>query len=290
MDFRSGKELLELCREEGLPISEIMKRRETDSGLRTEEEMLREMEQVAEIMQAAVKKQLEKPERSLSGLIGGEGRKVLEFGSGKRSVCDSLMTRVIAYSMAVLEVNASMGLIVAAPTAGSSGVIPGALLAVKEERGLTEEEVRQGLFCAGAVGYLLMRDASVSGAEAGCQAEVGSASAMAAAAVTEMMGGTPEMCLSAAGMALSNLLGLVCDPVAGLVEVPCQSRNFIGALNAVACAQVSLSGVDFPIPFDEMAEAMGRVGRSLPFELKETALGGCAATPAGCAVKCRICK
>ena len=121
MDFRSGKELLELCREEGLPISEIMKRRETDSGLRTEEEMLREMEQVAEIMQAAVKKQLEKPERSLSGLIGGEGRKVLEFGSGKRSVCDSLMTRVIAYSMAVLEVNASMGLIVAAPTAGSSG-------------------------------------------------------------------------------------------------------------------------------------------------------------------------
>ena len=118
MDFRSGKELLELCREEGLPISEIMKRRETDSGLRTEEEMLREMEQVAEIMQAAVKKQLEKPERSLSGLIGGEGRKVLEFGSGKRSVCDSLMTRVIAYSMAVLEVNASMGLIVAAPTAG----------------------------------------------------------------------------------------------------------------------------------------------------------------------------
>ena len=192
MDFRSGKELLELCREEGLPISEIMKRRETDSGLRTEEEMLREMEQVAEIMQAAVKKQLEKPERSLSGLIGGEGRKVLEFGSGKRSVCDSLMTRVIAYSMAVLEVNASMGLIVAAPTAGSSGVIPGALLAVKEERGLTEEEVRQGLFCAGAVGYLLMRNASVSGAEAGCQAEVGSASAMAAAAVTEMMGGTPR--------------------------------------------------------------------------------------------------
>ena len=135
---------------------------------------------------------------------------------------------------------------------------------------------------------LLMRNASVAGAEAGCQAEVGAASAMAAAAVTELMGGTPEMCLQAAAMAISNLLGLVCDPVAGLVEVPCQSRNAIGAVNAVTCAEITLSGVMYPIPFDEMVDAMYKVGKSIPFELRETAIGGCAGTPTGCGMRCRI--
>ena len=133
-----------------------------------------------------------------------------------------------------------------------------------------------------------MRNASVAGAEAGCQAEVGAASAMAAAAVTELMGGTPEMCLQAAAMAISNLLGLVCDPVAGLVEVPCQSRNAVGAVNAVTCAEIALSGVVYPIPFDEMVDAMYKVGKSIPFELRETAIGGCAGTPTGCGMRCRI--
>ena len=133
-----------------------------------------------------------------------------------------------------------------------------------------------------------MRNASVAGAEAGCQAEVGAASAMAAAAVTELMGGTPEMCLQAAAMAISNLLGLVCDPVAGLVEVPCQSRNAVGAVNAVTCAEITLSGVVYPIPFDEMVDAMYKVGKSIPFELRETAIGGCAGTPTGCGMRCRI--
>jgi len=134
-----------------------------------------------------------------------------------------------------------------------------------------------------------MRNASVSGAEAGCQAEVGAASAMAASAAVEMMGGTPEMCLTAASIALSNLLGLVCDPIAGLVESPCQSRNAIGVANAVTCAELALSGITHPIPFDEMAEAMYRVGKSLPFELRETAMGGCAGTPTGCQLGCTIC-
>ena len=142
---------------------------------------------------------------------------------------------------------------------------------------------------ASAIGYLLMRNASVSGAEAGCQAEVGAASAMAASALVEMSGGTPEMCLEAATFALSNLLGLVCDPIAGLVESPCQSRNAIGVANAITSAEMVLSGVTQPIPFDEMAEAMLRVGRSLPFELRETAMGGCAGTPTGCALGCKIC-
>ncbi len=182
-----------------------------------------------------------------------------------------------------------MGLIVAAPTAGSAGVLPGVLLAMQEEKGLTDDDLYKGLLNAGAVGYLLMHNASVSGAEAGCQAEVGAASAMAASAIVEMMGGTPEMCLNAAGFAISNLLGLVCDPIAGLVESPCQSRNAVGVANAITSAEIVLSGVNHPIPFDEMAEAMLRVGKSLPFELKETAMGGCAGTPTACGLGCGGC-
>ena len=194
----------------------------------------------------------------------------------------------MTYAMAVLEVNASMGVIVAAPTAGSSGVVPGVLFALQEEFDLPDEELLNGLYTAGAVGYLLMRNASVSGAEAGCQAEVGAASAMAAAAAAEIMGGSPQMCLWAATGALSNLLGLVCDPIAGLVEAPCQNRNSIGASNALICAEQALAGIRQIIPFDEMAEAMYHVGRCLPFELRESALGGCAGTASACEKSCRI--
>lgn len=162
------------------------------------------------------------------------------------------------------------------------------LLALQEEYGLADEIVLKGLYTAGAVGYLLMRNASVAGAEAGCQAEVGAASAMAAAAAVEMMGGTPSMCLEAASAALSNLLGLVCDPIAGLVEAPCQNRNSIGASNALVCAEQTLSGIRQMIPFDEMVTAMYHVGRSLPFELRESALGGCAATETACQRTCQI--
>jgi L-serine dehydratase len=160
-------------------------------------------------------------------------------------------------------------------------VAPGVLFALQEELGLGDEVLLNGLFCAGAVGYLFMRNASVAGAEAGCQAEVGAASAMAAGAVTEMMGGTPKQCLDAASIAVANLLGLVCDPVAGLVQVPCQSRNAMGAVNALICAEMALGGVTALIPFDEMLEALLKVGRNIPWDLRETAMGGCAATPTG---------
>ena len=199
-----------------------------------------------------------------------------------KPLCGEALTRAIAYSMAVLEVNAAMGLIVAAPTAGSSDVLPGAVLSLAELYGWPETKQMDGLLNAGAIGYLLMRNATVAGAEAGCQAEVGAASAMTASAVTELMGGTPEMCFQAASLAISNLLGLVCDPIAGLVEVPCQSRNAIGVANAFTCAQLALSGITHPVPFDEMVDAMYRVGRSLPWELRESAKGGNAGTPTGC--------
>ena len=275
---------MKICAQENLPISEVMRQREITCGTLKEDEVAAKLKTVLSIMKDAVNKPLMQPKKSIGGLIGGEAKKVSDFGRTEQSICGSLMSKAISYSMAVLEVNASMGLIVAAPTAGSSGVLPGVLLALQEEKQLRDERIHHGLLNASAVGYILMRNASVSGAEAGCQAEVGAASAMAASAVVEIMGGTPEMSLQAASLAMSNLLGLVCDPIAGLVEAPCQSRNSIGASNAITCAELALAGVTHPIPFDEMAEAMYRVGKSIPFELRETAMGGCAGTPTGCSL------
>ena len=290
MDFRNGQELLLRCREESLPISEIMKLREMTNTHQSSDLIQTKLETVLRIMKESARKPIAKPGKSIGGLIGGEARKVSDHALEGKSICGTMLSKAIAYSLAVLETNASMGLIVAAPTAGSSGVLPGTLLAAKEALSLSNEDLYKGLLNASAIGYLLMRNASVSGAEAGCQAEVGAASAMAASAIVEIMGGTPEMCLDAATFALSNLLGLVCDPIAGLVESPCQSRNAIGVANAITSAELVLSGVKHHIPFDEMADAMLRVGRSLPFELRETAMGGCAGTPTGCSLGCNICK
>ena len=290
MDFLNGQTLLNLCEKEQISISAAMKEREITMGTLSSAEVDDKLTEVLTIMKNSAHKPIQNPGKSIGGLIGGEAKQVAVHAKTNASVCGSMLSKAISYSMAVLEVNASMGLIVAAPTAGSSGVVPGTLLALQEEKELSDSTLYSGLLNASAIGYILMRNASVSGAEAGCQAEVGAASAMAASAVVEMMGGTPEMCLTAAGIALSNLLGLVCDPIAGLVESPCQSRNAIGVANAITSAELALSGVTHPIPFDEMAEAMFRVGKSLPFELRETAMGGCAGTPTGCSLGCGICK
>lgn len=290
MDFFTAEELMQRCLEEHMTISQVMRLREVSSGNLSNDEIDRKLKTVLTIMQQSATKALEHPVKSIGGLIGGEANKIMLHLKSKENIAGNMLSKAIAYSMSVLEVNASMGLIVAAPTAGSSGVVPGVLLALHDEHQLTEDTLFAGLLNASAIGYLLMRNASVSGAEAGCQAEVGAASAMAASAVVEIMGGTPDMCLTAACFALSNLLGLVCDPIAGLVESPCQSRNAIGVANAITAAELALSGVTHPIPFDEMAEAMLRVGRSLPFELRETAMGGCASTPTGCKLHCNICK
>ncbi|MDD3403334.1 MAG: L-serine ammonia-lyase, iron-sulfur-dependent, subunit alpha [Hespellia sp.] len=284
MDFKNSAELLSLCEENEIPISEVMKMREMTEGGLSEILLRQKMKRVIDIMERGTHEPLVSPQKSIGGLIGGEAKRAAEFARESTPICGTTLSKALAYSMAVLEVNATMGLIVAAPTAGSSGVVPGALIAVKEEYHLSEECLEKGLINASAIGYLLMRNASVSGAEAGCQAEVGAASAMAAAALVEMLGGTVQMSLEAASIAISNLLGLVCDPIAGLVEAPCQSRNAIGVSNAFTCAQLALSGVRHPIPFDEMAESMYKVGRSIPYELRETAMGGNAGTPTGCSL------
>ena len=282
MDFRNANELLALCRREGCAISQIMLRRECALGETTPDTVRHRMAKALSIMRSSATIPLESPVRSMGGLIGGEARHLAAHTARKKDICGPVLQKAVIYAMAVLEVNASMGLIVAAPTAGSSGVVPGLLLSLQEHYHISDERLLDGLLNAGAVGYLAMRNATVAGAVGGCQAEVGVAAAMAASAAVELMGGSPEECLSAASTVLMNMLGLVCDPVGGLVEYPCQGRNAAGVANALVAAEIALSGIRQLIPFDEMLSAMYRVGRHIPAELRETALGGCAVTPSAC--------
>lgn len=288
MDFKNAKELLALCQEKNLPISEVMRQREILLGETTAEIVDQRMDRVLEIMKDAAFSPIKDPVISMGGLIGGEARKLCEFHDLGKSLCGNVLGKGITYAMATLETNASMGLIVASPTAGSAGIVPGMMLALQEVYGFSDKKIRQALFNAGAIGYLAMRNATVAGAVGGCQAEVGIASAMAASAAVELLGGTPLQCTYAASTVLMNMLGLVCDPVGGLVEYPCQNRNAAGVSNALIAAEMSLAGITQFIPLDEMIDAMYTVGKKLPAELRETALGGCAATPSACE-KCHLC-
>ena len=288
MDFKNAKELLALCQKKKLPISEVMRQREILLGETTAEIVDQRMDRVLEIMKDAAFSPIKDPVISMGGLIGGEARKLCEFHDLGKSLCGNVLGKGITYAMATLETNASMGLIVASPTAGSAGIVPGMMLALQEVYGFSDEKIRQTLFNAGAIGYLAMRNATVAGAVGGCQAEVGIASAMAASAAVELLGGTPLQCTYAASTVLMNMLGLVCDPVGGLVEYPCQNRNAAGVSNALIAAEMSLAGIPQFIPLDEMIDAMYTVGKKLPAELRETALGGCAATPSACE-KCHLC-
>ena len=283
MDFKKAAELLSLCKEYDKPISQIMMDRECEMTEKPLDEIRSRMAVSLQIMKDATKEAINQPSQSMGGLIGGESRKLSDLQSSGKNIAGNLISKAIAYSMGVLEVNASMGLIVAAPTAGSSGVIPGVLLALQEEYDFTDDQIIDALFTCSAIGYLAMLNATVAGAVGGCQAEIGVAAAMAAAAVVELMGGTPEQCTDAASTVLMNMLGLVCDPVGGLVEYPCQNRNASGASNAIVAAEISLAGIHQLIPLDEMMDIMYTVGKKLP----ETALGGCALSPSACA-KCKI--
>ena len=287
MDFKKAAELLSLCKEYDKPISQIMMDRECEMTEKPLDEIRSRMAVSLQIMKDATKEAINQPSQSMGGLIGGESRKLSDLQSSGKNIAGNLISKAIAYSMGVLEVNASMGLIVAAPTAGSSGVIPGVLLALQEVYDFTDEQIIDALFTCSAIGYLAMLNATVAGAVGGCQAEIGVAAAMAAAAVVELMGGTPEQCTDAASTVLMNMLGLVCDPVGGLVEYPCQNRNASGASNAIVAAEISLAGIHQLIPLDEMMDIMYTVGKKLPVELRETALGGCALSPSACA-KCKI--
>lgn len=288
MDFRHANELLVLCQENNLKISEVMRQREIILGETDDNSVDSKMARALEIMKESAHQPIASPGRSMGGLIGGEAKMLMDHQKDNKNICGNIMSKAMAYAMAVLETNASMGLIVAAPTAGSAGIVPGLLIALQEEHQYTDQQVVQALFNAGAIGYLAMRNATVAGAVGGCQAEVGVASAMAASAAVELMGGSPQQSLNAASTVLMNMLGLVCDPVGGLVEYPCQNRNAAGVANALIAAEMALAGIPQLIPFDEMLDAMYSVGRKLPPEFRETALGGCATTPSACRA-CNMC-
>ncbi|WP_058270521.1 L-serine ammonia-lyase, iron-sulfur-dependent, subunit alpha [Olsenella massiliensis] len=291
VDVPDAASLLALARERDLGLGEaFLYREEVLQALRggSRGAVVRYLDRVMSVMARSAGAALEGEVSSMGGLIGGEARSVtLTSGRGSAlgAVFDNVPSRAAAYAMAALETNASMGRIVAAPTAGSCGVLPGVLMALDESLELGASALRDALACAAAVGYVVSRNATVSGAEGGCQAEMGTASAMAAAAAAQLLGGDPESCLTAASIALTTMLGLVCDPVGGLVEDPCQKRNAAGATNALVAAQMALAGVRATAPLDETVEAMRRVGQSLPFELRETALGGMAACPS-CRARC----
>ncbi|MGL4911401.1 MAG: L-serine ammonia-lyase, iron-sulfur-dependent, subunit alpha [Romboutsia sp.] len=287
-NFTSGAELIEKCKELNLKIHEICVEREAELSGLSKEEVREKMRVSLNIMKAATEKAVEEDIKSMGGLIGGEAKKLTAFRTSSRSVCGELMNKAMVAAMGTMEVNASMGLIVAAPTAGSCGILPGAVVTIGKEYGFSDDEMIDALFAASAIGVIITRNATVSGAEGGCQAETGAAAAMASAGVVEMMGGSVEQAVHSASHCLQNVMGLVCDPIAGLVEAPCQGRNAIGVANALISAELSLAGILNIIPFDETVAAMYKVGKTLPMELRETALGGVAATCTGCSLTTKI--
>ncbi|MEA1960088.1 MAG: L-serine ammonia-lyase, iron-sulfur-dependent, subunit alpha [Bacillota bacterium] len=277
--FTTAKELLDLCSHTGLDIAEIGLLSEVEETGRTKEAIWQAMMNNSTVMQESIEKGIKPDIHSVGGLIGGNGFRMLERLKKQPALMGTMGVKAVSYALAVTEVNASMGKIVAAPTGGASGVVPGMIFAITEELELTKEDEIKALLIAASIGKIIAINATLSGAEGGCQAECGSAAAMAAGAAVYLMGGDPEQCLQAGAMALKGTLGLVCDPVAGLVEVPCSKRNASSVGNALVCAEMALAGIQSFIPFDEVVEAMYRIGRMMSPDLRETARGGCAATP-----------
>lgn len=289
MKFRSVAELVEYAESEQCKISDVMLLQESEIMNRPKEDIFKEMEENLTVMEQAVIRGTTEDLRSKSGLSGGDARKIMRY----KEEAPILLTgptvlEAVAKATAVSEVNAAMGIIVATPTAGACGILPGTIVTASEKLKSTREDMVRALFVAGAIGFCIANNACISGAAGGCQAEVGSATAMAAAAVVEMAGGTPSQSAEAVAIALKNMLGLVCDPVAGLVEAPCVKRNAMGAAIAMVAADLALAGVRSVIPTDEVIDAMYKIGRDMPVSLRETALGGLAATPTGRALEREI--
>jgi L-serine dehydratase len=285
--FRNVEELIVLAETKGVKIAEVMIEQECLVSGRTREEVLAQMDRNLIVMEQAVEKGLAGV-KSHSGLTGGDAVLLQTYIEDGNFLSGKTILDAVSKAVATNEVNAAMGTICATPTAGSAGVVPGTLFAVKDKLHPTREEMIEFLFTSGAFGFVVANNASISGAAGGCQAEVGSASGMAAAAIVEMAGGTPRQAANAMAITLKNMLGLVCDPVAGLVEVPCVKRNAMGAANAMIAADMALAGITSRIPCDEVIDAMFRIGQAMPTALKETAQGGLAATPTGQQLEAKI--
>ncbi|MEH7106805.1 MULTISPECIES: L-serine ammonia-lyase, iron-sulfur-dependent, subunit alpha [Bacillaceae] len=285
--FRNVAELVKLADSQNKKISEIMIEQEIQVTGRSREEILSLMDRNLTVMEEAVERGI-KGVTSHSGLTGGDAVLLQKYIEKGNFLSGETILDAVSKAVATNEVNAAMGTICATPTAGSAGVVPGTLFAVKNKLNPTREQMISFLFTSGAFGFVVANNASISGAAGGCQAEVGSAAGMAAAAIVEMAGGTPEQCAEAMAITLKNMLGLVCDPVAGLVEVPCVKRNAMGAANAMVAADMALAGIKSRIPCDEVIDAMYKIGQTMPTALRETGQGGLAATPTGRALEAKI--
>ena len=286
LQYNSVEELVyaaESCKKK---ISEIVLAEQAQTTEQPQERLFSDMKKRFHVMKQSVKEGMAPDLRSSSGLSGGSAAKMKSAVEQGRNHFGSLFGNAMAMALAVAESNSCMRRIVAAPTAGSCGVLPAALISVMEDKSLPEDEVVMSMFTASAIGMVIAKNASIAGAEGGCQAEVGTASAMAAGALTELLGGTPSMVCHSCAIALKNILGLVCDPVAGLVEVPCVKRNAMGVANAFTACELACAGITSVIPTEEVIQAMNQIGKEMNSSLKETAEGGLAATPTGC----RLCQ
>ncbi|MDX1577792.1 MAG: L-serine ammonia-lyase, iron-sulfur-dependent, subunit alpha [Gemmatimonadota bacterium] len=276
--FGSMEEWLAWAAERDMTLAEAVLAREVHNSEVAPDRIRERIRETLAVMRDAIEEGLASDERSPTGMTGGRARRLVE---AEASLLAPGFTALLARAIATLEVNARMGLIVAAPTAGAAGVVPSVLLTMAEIRSWDEDRLVDGMLVAGGVGAVIAARASLAGAGGGCQAETGSAAAMASAAVTHIEGGSPEQVSQAVALTVQGMLGLICDPVAGLVEIPCAYRNATAAVNAVAAAEMALADLDFPIPADEVLDVMDEVGRKMDVRFRETALGGLAATPTG---------
>ena len=280
LKYESIRELTDAAEARGIPISRLVLEDQAAAMELPEEELLARMETDFRVMKQSAADGGREDQRSTSGLTGGEGFQMDRYArETEGGLSGPFLSRAMARALAVAGCNASMGRIVAAPTAGSCGILPGCLVSMTEDRGVPEKDAVMAMFTAGAFGMVIASRASIAGAQGGCQAECGSAAAMAAAALTELGGGTPSQCADACAMAIVSQMGLVCDPVAGLVEVPCVKRNAAGAMNALGAAEMALAGIRSRIPADEVIDAMRAVGALMSPLLRETGEGGVAASP-----------
>lgn len=278
MSFSKMSEIIEASQTKNLPLWKVILEDDVQERKVTEKESFSRMEKMLDAMLEADKK-YDPNLRSQSGLSGGDGARLEAFRKKENRLIGTFLAMVMEKAVKMAESNACMGRIVAAPTAGSCGVIPAVLLTYLEEKNVEKTRVVEALFVAAGIGQVIAETASISGAEGGCQAEIGSASSMAAGALTYLENGDNEQIANASAMAMKNMLGLTCDPVAGLVEVPCIKRNVSGAVNAIISCQMSMAGIKSAIPVDEVFETMGRIGKLIPACLRETSLEGLAATP-----------
>ncbi|HZX34635.1 MAG TPA: L-serine ammonia-lyase, iron-sulfur-dependent, subunit alpha [archaeon] len=282
-------EILEKAVKERRSIHEVTLEFEREQQGKSREEILAEMRKIAHVMTCAAAKGVSEEITTKSGLVRGSAKKYFSsLRQRENPLTGRIVSKALAYSLAVAEVNASMGLVVAAPTAGSCGVLPGALLALNEEVDSSEEKMLNGLLTASGIGLFIAERATFAASVAGCAAEIGASASMAAASIVEFYNGSAEQAINAGAISLKSCLGLVCDPVAGLVEVPCIKRNAIGVANSFAAAEMALNGVESAVPFDEVVGAMYRIGKRIPSELRETSRGGLAMTPTALKVRSRF--